>query len=91
MLVTINGKKENLKDIITITEFLEERRIRKEVVVIELNDKIIDKSNFDTTYIKENDRIELLYYMGGGSPSFLYIAGSFWLGRKRISDLLIFK
>ncbi len=66
MIVTINGKEENLKDDITIADFLKERSIRKEAVVIELNDKIIDKNNYDSTYIKGNDRIEMLYYMGGG-------------------------
>lgn len=64
--VLVNGKDEEIESGLTISEFLKKRRIRPEVVTVEINDRIIEKKNFENTVIKENDRIELVFYMGGG-------------------------
>ncbi len=41
--------------------------IRREVVTIELNDEIITREVYGSTVVKEGDRLEFVYYMGGGT------------------------
>ncbi|MBI5700169.1 cysteine synthase A [Candidatus Saganbacteria bacterium] len=65
--VTINGKKEKLDPESSIGRLLAARNIRPEVVTVELNDKIINRSDFDSIVIKADDRLEFVYYMGGGA------------------------
>jgi cysteine synthase A len=67
MNIFINGKKELLQGGLTIAAVLSERRIRQEVVTVELNDNIIDRKSYDLTALKDRDRIELVFFMGGGS------------------------
>ncbi|MBU4342420.1 MAG: cysteine synthase A [Candidatus Omnitrophica bacterium] len=67
MNILINGKKEELKDVVTVAKLLEQKKIRPEVVTVELNDKIIEKSKYNEIQLKDNDRVEFVYYMGGGS------------------------
>ena len=38
-----------------------------EMVTVELNGDIVDRENFDSTFIKSDDKLEFLYFMGGGS------------------------
>ncbi len=64
--ITLNGKKSALEKSMSISELLKLKKIRPEVVTIELNDNIINKKNFKATPIKEDDRIEFVYFMGGG-------------------------
>jgi len=64
--ILINGKKESIDGESTISQLLNIRNIRKEVVTIELNDNIIPKESYDHIVVKEGDRIEFVYYMGGG-------------------------
>lgn len=68
MAITIylNGKKEEINGEISISKFLEIRKIRPEVVTVELNDNIIEKDKYSHIQIKANDKLELVYYMGGG-------------------------
>ena len=36
------------------------------MVAIELNKKILDKSKIGKIYVKENDKIEIVHFIGGG-------------------------
>ena len=68
MKVTINGKEENLDGSeLSITELLKLKDVKMpEMVSVQVNGDILKRDRFTTTFIKENDRIEFLYFMGGG-------------------------
>ena len=66
LTVVINGKKENIKDGTSISGLLADKNIRPEVVTVELNEVILERPKYSGTFLKHNDRIEFVYYMGGG-------------------------
>ena len=66
--IYLNGKKEAVKDGLNISRLLEVKKIRPEVVTVELNDKILEKDKYHLTMLNQGDRLEFVYYMGGGSP-----------------------
>jgi len=66
--IYLNGKKEEIGDDMSISRLLEVKKIRPEVVTVELNEEIIEKARYDHTLLKPNDKLEFVYYMGGGSP-----------------------
>ena len=49
-----------------IEEILKERGLTKEMVAVELNEKILPKSEYESYVPKENDVIEIVQFMGGG-------------------------
>src|SRR3989338_607523 len=65
--VKINGKPETFEQPLTIEELLKLKKIRKEVVTIELNDNILEREKYAATILKDGDRMEFVYYMGGGA------------------------
>ncbi len=70
MKLTVNGKIESFeKESLTIEELLKLKKVKMpEMVTVELNGTILEREKFKTTYVKDNDSIEFIYYMGGGSP-----------------------
>ncbi len=66
--IYLNGKKEEIEKGTTISRLLELKKVRPEVVTIELNDKILEKNKYQEIGLQPNDRLEFVYYMGGGSP-----------------------
>lgn len=64
--ILMNGRKEQIEEGKTLNELLKIKNIKKEVVTVELNSEIIDKGKYDITTIKQNDKIDFVYYMGGG-------------------------
>ena len=65
--ITINGKTETMAPNTTLGQLLAQRKIRPEVVTVELNDALVERARFGETVLREGDRLELVFYMGGGS------------------------
>lgn len=65
--ITLNGKKEELPQEMNLVELLKKKNIRPEVVTVEINDCVLSRQEFEKTVIKDNDRLEFVYFMGGGS------------------------
>ncbi len=64
--IVLNGKKDELQESVLISEYLMERNINPDHVVIEINRTIIDKKEFSNLRIVEGDNIEILRFVGGG-------------------------
>lgn len=68
MKLVVNGKDAISKDGINVSELLIEQDVKMpDMVSVELNGSIVRRENFDTTNLKEDDKVEFLYFMGGGS------------------------
>ena len=68
MNLVINGKQIDLTDSLTVSELLVKEDVKMpEMVSVELNGQILKRSEFETTTLKDDDQVEFLYYMGGGS------------------------
>lgn len=68
--IIINGKKENVEEGMSVLALLSSRGIRPEVVTVELNEEILEKPKYNETILEERDKIEFVYYMGGGGYAF---------------------
>ena len=67
MRIVVNGKDLNGQDGLTVSELLIEQKVKMpEMVSVELNGQILRKTEFETTALKDDDKVEFLYFMGGG-------------------------
>ena len=66
MNILLNNKPEKLFDGLTVKKLLENKNIRNKYYAVEINRKIIPKSDHDTYVIKDGDRIEIITAIGGG-------------------------
>lgn len=68
MKLTLNGKDEELAGLesITVIDLLTRKDVNPEMVSVEVNDRVLNKEEFTTTLLKGGDRLEFLYFMGGG-------------------------
>jgi len=70
MAITIhlNGKKEETAEGMSLSKLLEIKKIMPEIVSVEINEQIIQREQYPSVLINADDRLEFVYYMGGGSP-----------------------
>jgi len=66
MNVTVNGKVETVDEKMTISDFLAQKKLEPEKVVVEHNMDIIDRENLNNVILMENDTLEILRFVGGG-------------------------
>ena len=68
MKLIVNGKESNLAEGLTISQLLLAQEVKMpEMVSVELNGQILKRSEFENTTLNEGDKVEFLYFMGGGS------------------------
>jgi sulfur carrier protein len=67
MKLVVNGSDVEVSDGINVSQLLIERKVKMpDMVVVELNETVLQRAEFETTRLREGDRVELLYFMGGG-------------------------
>jgi sulfur carrier protein len=68
MNLVVNGRNTDITDTLTISELLTKEDVKMpQMVSVELNGQILKRSEFETTKLKDDDKVEFLYYMGGGT------------------------
>lgn len=68
MNLVVNGKQTNIDEGSTVNQLLIEANVKMpQMVSVELNGRILRRSEYDQTALQENDKVEFLYFMGGGN------------------------
>jgi sulfur carrier protein len=62
----LNGQKYFLNSDLTIFEIVKYFNYNTSLLVLEYNNLICNKKNWDKLYIKNNDKIEIVTIVGGG-------------------------
>ena len=62
----INGKKVVIKQNFTLQDVLKKYKLNKKKVAIELNGKILPQNEYKKKALKNNDKIEIVHFIGGG-------------------------
>jgi sulfur carrier protein len=65
MELIINGEKEDL-NVETLEDIVTKYNLQKELVVTEVDGKIIDRIEWGTTKVIAGMKIELVHFVGGG-------------------------
>ena len=67
MKLTVNGKETDFLNALTISELLVDQDVKMpDMVSVELNGQIVKRSEFEVTTLINGDKVEFLYFMGGG-------------------------
>ncbi len=64
--IQLNGKKISIKPRSTIYELLKKFKLNNKKVAIEHNGIIIPKTHYKKKYVKNNDKLEVVHFIGGG-------------------------
>tara|TARA_B100000029_G_scaffold491746_1_gene552285 strand:+ start:633 stop:836 length:204 start_codon:yes stop_codon:yes gene_type:complete len=64
--IQLNGKKVLIKQKLSILNLLKKHKLNKKNVAVEINGKIISKQKYKNKIVKNNDKIEIVYFIGGG-------------------------
>ncbi len=67
MAIILNGKDIELpKEVQSISDLLCHYNLENRIVVVEVNQEITYKEQYDSTILSDKDRIEIIHFVGGG-------------------------
>ena len=64
--IQLNGKKIKVKSKESIFDLLKKLKLDNKKIAIEHNGTIVQKTNYKKRYLKDNDKVEIVHFIGGG-------------------------
>ena len=64
--IQLNGRKVVIKTNFSLLDLLKKYKLADKKIAIEHNGIIIPKKSFKKKYLKNNDKIEVVHFIGGG-------------------------
>jgi thiamine biosynthesis protein ThiS len=68
MKLQINGEARDFNPPLTLAGLLEQLEMKSDRVAVELNRSIVARDQWAKTNLAENDRLEIVHFVGGGLP-----------------------
>ena len=66
MRVFVNGDLREFSSALTLAELIDQLELPAPRIAIELNREVVRRSDWGGTILKDDDRIEIVHFVGGG-------------------------
>ena len=66
MQIILNSERHELRRPMTVKELLDELELDDRRVAVEINRRILKKSEFEQVSVSEGDNLEVVHFVGGG-------------------------
>ena len=66
MTVIVNGETRQIPENTNLARLLEILELASARVAVELNQSVVRRGEWENTVLRENDRIEIVHFVGGG-------------------------
>lgn len=67
MLIYLNGEGKEIPDGLNLAQLVDKLGLPVQRVAVELNRTVVRRVDWSTTNLSENDRIEIVHFVGGGA------------------------
>jgi sulfur carrier protein len=64
--IQLNGKKVKIQRNLSIKDLIKKYRLKENKIAIELNGTILPKDHYKNKKVKNDDKIEIVQFIGGG-------------------------
>ena len=64
--IQLNGDLYEISDGTNLNELLNNLKIQKNKVAIEVNGEIVEKNKYPNLILKKDDKVEIVHFIGGG-------------------------
>lgn len=66
--IIVNDEKQGVQLPLTLGELIKINKVfQPEMVTVQVNEEFVERDVWDQTQLKEGDRVDFLYFMGGGA------------------------
>ncbi len=65
-MILVNGRRHEWYEEMTVSSLLKDLNYTYPILIIRVNGDLIDKENYDSTYIKKDDDVKIIHPIAGG-------------------------
>ena len=67
MTITLNGEQSEVADRAAVTDLIATLGLKPERIAVEINGRIIRRSDWESITLVEGDKVEIVHFVGGGA------------------------
>lgn len=67
MQLKVNGERRDVADELSLLELLQSLHLAPERIALELNQRVVRRADWSSVTLKEDDRVEIVHFVGGGA------------------------
>lgn len=67
MRIRLNGEEKDIEEDTTLPTLVESFSLAPERIAVELNGEVVRRADWPRVTLKEDDRVEVVHFVGGGS------------------------
>ena len=69
--IYVNGDVQEVSLPLNVSELIKQNKVvQPEMVSVQVNEEFAEREDWDSIQIKEGDKVDFLYFMGGGSTAY---------------------
>ena len=66
--VIVNGEQQEVQLPLSLTELIRQNDVQQpEMVSVQVNEEFAEREDWESIQLKEGDKVDFLYFMGGGA------------------------
>jgi thiamine biosynthesis protein ThiS len=65
--IHVNGQSQEVEVSLSLTDLISSLNLRPEQIAIELNQMVVRRMHWPETMLREDDRVEIVHFVGGGN------------------------
>ena len=66
--IYVNGDAQEVSQPLNVSELIKQSDVQQpEMVSVQVNEEFAEREDWETIQLKEGDKVDFLYFMGGGS------------------------
>ena len=66
--IIVNDEKQEVNLPLTLAELIKLNKVfQPEMVTVQVNEEFVEREDWEKTIIQDGDRVDFLYFMGGGA------------------------
>jgi sulfur carrier protein len=66
LIIQVNGEPREVKENMSLPELVAALSLKAEQVAIELNQSVVRRAQWESTRLREGDKVEIVHFVGGG-------------------------
>jgi thiamine biosynthesis protein ThiS len=67
LLILVNGELKQFDDGVSLSALIDLLDLPPQRIAVELNGEVVRRANWKCTILKDEDRLEIVHFVGGGS------------------------
>jgi len=67
--IQVNGEPREVAQSISLPQLIANLNLKPEQIAIELNHNVVRRAHWEETFLKPDDKVEIIHFVGGGETS----------------------